>query len=124
MKFWGFIGGVAVGAAATLLVSFVSALVRDTPPPPIFSALPTATAQIPSAVDHAVKAHFPIGGTEDDLIAELSEMGFIIKKGTQGLWADYAGGGFACTESFSVTWKAGADRIIEEVSGGYHLSCL
>ena len=124
MRIGTFAGGLAVGVAVTLLVGFISQVFKDIPSPEIFASLPNETIEIAPAVDSAVKARFPPGSSEDDLIADLSAMGFIIRKGERGLWADYPAGGSGCLNSFSVEWSATADRLIEEASGYYHLSCL
>jgi len=124
MRIGTFIGGVVVGAAVTLSVGFIGALTKETPRPGIFSSLPDQTPEIAPAVDRAVKARFPAGTSEDSVVADLSEMGFVIRRGEGGLWADYSAGGSVCTESFLVTWRPQQDRSIEEISADYHLSCL
>jgi hypothetical protein len=124
MRIGTFAGGFAAGVAVTLLVGLISQVFKDTPSPAIFASLPNKTTEIEPAVDSAVKARFPSGSTEDDLIADLSAMGFVIRNGERGLWADYTAGGSGCMNSFSVEWSATADRLIEEASGYYHLSCL
>ena len=124
MRIGTLVAGVVIGAAAVLMVWLVGALVKDTPVPPIFASLPSKTVEVAPAVDRAVKARFPAGSNEDRLIADLSEMGFVIRRGDGGLWADYTAGGFVCTERFIVTWSARNDRSISEVAGDYHSSCL
>jgi hypothetical protein len=124
MKIGMFAGGMAAGVAVTLLVGFIGQVFKDTPRPAIFSSLPNKTLEIAPAVDSAVKARFPSGSSEGSLIADLSAMGFLMRQGERGLWADYTAAGLGCTESFLVTWTTGPDRSIEEASGDYHLSCL
>lgn len=124
MRIGKFAGGTAVGAAVTILGVGIGQVFDEAPRPPIFSSLPTETLEIAPAVDTVVKASFPTGSSEDTLIANLSAMGFVVRQGERGLWADYTAGGFGCTESFLVSWVSGPDGLIEEVSGGYHLSCL
>lgn len=119
-----FAGGLAAGAAVTLIGVGIGQVFKDTPRPSLFSSLPPEALAIAPAVDTAVKVRFPAGSSEDALIACLSVMGFVMREGEGGLWAEYTAGGLGCTESFSVTWVSGPDGLIEEVSGHYHLSCL
>jgi len=124
MRIGTFAAGIAVGVAATLLASLVGQLLHNIPRPLIFATLPNDTREIAAAVDQAVKTRFPPGSSEDSLIAELSAMGFQVRLGERGLWADYSAGGPGCVENFLVAWSAGPDRSIDGASGDYHLSCL
>jgi hypothetical protein len=124
MRIGTFVGGMAVGASVTLLVGFIGQLFNDTPRPVIFASLPDKTLEIAPAVDRAVKARFPTGLSEDSVIADLSAMGFLIRQGDRGLWAEYTAGGSVCIERFLVSWSASPDQLLEEASGDYHLSCL
>ena len=119
-----FLKGAVVGAALTFSVGFLAFALRDTPRPSIFASLPTNTVDIAPAVDQAVRAEFPIGASEDRVISVLSAMGFVIRQGEEGLWADYTAGGSLCTESFVVSWETRPDDLISDISGDYHLSCL
>jgi hypothetical protein len=124
MKARSFLAGVIVGGAIAFVAGLVGTTLRDTPRPPLFASLPSKTVDIAPAVDRLVKAEFPAGTSQDSAIAALSKMGFVIRQGENGLWADYTAGGFLCTESFLVTWEPAEGRSIAGASGDYRSSCL
>jgi len=124
MKFGAFALGAAFGVTLTLASTLFAGLARDVPRPSIFAQLPSKTIEVEPEVDRLTKITFPPGTREERLIADLSEMGFTLRLGKDGLTATYSAGGFICTESFYVTWHTSQDRTISSTTGGYLPSCL
>lgn len=103
-----------------LLGAYILLLIETEPErPEMFRDLPQTTVEVESEVDRRVKARFPIGTPEVELLAALSDMRFEISAGH----ATHDVASFMCPESFSIEWKLDSDRAVSEISGGYYLSC-
>ncbi len=118
-----YLGFTLLGAALVMVASFVQALREDVPPPPL-QGLPNQVDLIGPEFQSRLEANFPIGTTEERLIAGLSQWGFKFVESEQGLWADLEVRSFGCTDGFSVEWNTDEQGVVSELQGHFHLSCL
>ena len=102
---------------------------------PFFNPTPTLgrnlTDQIFVAIkefDQRVKQQFPVGSSEQDMVAELRREGFAeFGSGSERFpkWARWDGPGqIVCRKELSVIWRSGSDGRIAEISGQYDNICL
>lgn len=113
-----------LASIGTLVIVWVQSGLGDRPYPEPFKSLPPTTADIPAAVQSAVEAAFPVGTPEPELIAKVSQWGFVLDVTEGQLRADYVAGGFICSHYLSITWKSNEQRQVSEVLGASHLSCM
>lgn len=94
------------------------------PLPPIADKLPSNVRQAEPEFDRRVKAAFPIGIPEGDMILKLQGDGFKISPpGPDGYRSgDIKRGDFICQTIWSVRWRADAG-ILREVFGVYGHRC-
>ena len=80
--------------------------------------LPSKYAEGEKSFDERVKARFPIGTREADLVAELRNQGFSIDRDSADCKCATKTRGLIFRTLWSVRWRAKADRI-EKVWGVY-----
>ena len=127
MRIGGWLSHGCVAAAAisgTLAFVWVQSGLGEEIYPGPFRSLPETAADVPAAVQSAVAQAFPIGTPELELIATVSQWGFVLHASDGRLRADYVAGGFLCTHYLSINWRADERERVSEVNGDSHLSCL
>jgi hypothetical protein len=73
----------------------------------------------------ALRARFPVGSPESALTGALhgSDFHFGDAKGGEHMARNYWGGGMACTDIYTVTWRTGPDGRLADVRGDVEGSC-
>ena len=113
--------------AACLLALTLSACVTA---PPIGQPLPPAFKDANAAFDLRVKAKFPVGSAQSDLLAELAREGFKVTPCAdptgQGCdyqhFASWRRAGAACDRNWQIVWNADG-AVISKVEGRYYSTC-
>jgi hypothetical protein len=124
-------GRFALWPIATLVLMFASfAMGRLTG---AFHGLPTLVATLPGdesefsrQFDERIRARFPLGASEDGLIAYLAAEKFTPEWRRRGdanasvfLW-----NGLICKKVIRVAWRADAAGLLDEIGGTYESQCL
>lgn len=116
---------IAIAAAlATVVFVWVQSGFGQKPYPGPFQRLPETTADIPAAVQSLVADAFPVGTPETELIATVSQWGFVFRTVEGQLRAEYTADRFVCSNYLSITWKTDEHRRVSEVFGSSYLACL
>jgi len=76
------------------------------------------------AVQSLVAEAFPSGTPEAELIATVSQWGFVFHTTEDQLRADYIAGGLVCSNYLSITWKTDEHKRVSQVLGSSYRSCL
>jgi hypothetical protein len=122
---WSKYSAIAMAAGlATLVFVWVQSGLGHKPYPGPFQALPETTADIPAAVQTLVADAFPVGTPEIDLIATVSQWGFVFHTTDGQLRADYTAGSLVCSNYLSIVWKSDEYERVTEVLGTSYLACL
>ncbi|UXN76075.1 hypothetical protein N8D56_25550 (plasmid) [Devosia sp. A8/3-2] len=111
-------------ACATLVLVWAQSGFGQTPYLGPFQSLPETTADIPAAVQRLVADAFPVGTPETELIATVSQWGFVFHATGDQLRAEYTADRFVCSNHLSITWKSDEHRRVSEVFGSSYLACL
>ena len=68
---------------------------------------------------------FPTGTTVENIQQELSRQGFQVKQEKDGKrYAEFLRPGFPCQVSWIISWRNGADGIVEDLTAHYQTECL
>jgi hypothetical protein len=98
-------------------------------PPPIGGNLPGGTwHDVSSAFNARVQRRFPIGSSEDDMLAELRRENFKTETYDKSVSRYQFSAvrelpGFPCKRFWTIQWNTDAGKITE-IDGGYGGSCL
>lgn len=125
MGLWPKYSAVAMAAAfATLVFVWMQSGFGQKPYPGPFQGLPETTADISAAVRSLVADAFPVGTPEAELIATVSQWGFVFHTTDGELRAEYTADGFVCFNYLSIIWKTDEHKRVSEVLGSSYLACL
>jgi hypothetical protein len=97
--------------------------------PPIARDLPSTLADLQPAFDQRVKERFPVGASEQEIVAELRDEGFTPldpkkwKLGTFASVAAYEARRFPCVFDWTIYWSAENGKIAA-IKGGFFSGCL
>ena len=94
--------------------------------PAIAATLPGVEADFSRELDIRIRERFPVGTSEESLIAYLSDEGFAPQwpRGNDPNESDFIRNGLLCTDVVRVFWRADAEGILTDVSGAYESGCL
>lgn len=114
----------------TLLLMAVSFVVgRKTggfrPLPSIAATLPGDESEFGRELDARIRERFPIGTSEDKLIAYLANEGFSPewRRREDSNASAFIWNGLICTKIVRVFWRSNATGVLSEVSGAYQSQC-
>jgi hypothetical protein len=115
------LGAAVVLAAAAGYVGFAVLPDLADHPPRLAQGLPANPLEADPAFDARIKAAFPPGSAEADLIRQLSDDGFTLSTAETNGWARDVS--FPCERSWQVDWDA-KDGLLTASRGQYTDSCL
>lgn len=127
------IGGIIVGVVATIAIEALILGVRwlessksPQPLPALIRDMATAVDQITPTFSDRIKARFPIGSDENELISELRSEGFEPRWNLRGepRVAVLVRGGPACREEWRVFWRTDASDMVAVIGAEYAPICL
>jgi len=94
--------------------------------PAIAATLPGDESEFSRELDERIRDRFPIGASEDSLIAYLADQKFTPEwrrrddaNATAFVW-----NGLLCKRTVRVFWRADAAGLLTEVGGSYQSDCL
>jgi len=93
--------------------------------PAIAATLPGVEADFSQELDGRIRDRFPIGTSEEGLIAYLSDEGFVPQwpRRNDPNESDFIRKGLLCTDVIRVFWRADASGVLTDVSGAYESQC-
>ena len=94
--------------------------------PAIAATLPGSEGEFSRELDVRIRERFPIGSSEEDLIAYLSGDGFVPqwRRREDANESDFMRNGLLCTDIVRVFWRADATGVLTDVGGAYESQCL
>jgi hypothetical protein len=116
---------------ATLALMFVSfAVGRRTGGfhsfPAIAATLPGEESEFSRELDDRIRARFPVGASEDSLIAYLADQRFTPewRRRDDVNASAFVWNGLLCRRTVRIFWRADAAGLLTEVGGSYRSDCL
>jgi hypothetical protein len=116
---------------ATLALMFASfAIGRSTGGfhsfPAIAATLPGEESEFSRELDDRIRQRFPIGASEEELIAYLADQRFTPewRRRDDVNASDFVWNGLLCRRTVRVFWRADAAGLLTEVGGSYQSDCL
>lgn len=107
------------------------AVTHPYPLPPLARGLPSGVVwkEANDVFDKRVRAEFPVGSPENEMLSELTSQGFKLAtwfKADDGhKLAEFEGSQFPCALRWEITWRADSNGKLLDISGHYgEAGCL
>ena len=94
--------------------------------PDIAATLPGDESQFSRELDERIRERFPVGTSEDKLVAYLAGEGFVPdwRRRDAANAAAFAWSGLLCKKIVRASWRADAAGVLTDVNGAYESQCL
>ena len=94
--------------------------------PAIAATLPGEESEFSRELDDRIRNRFPVGTSEDSLIAYLADQKFTPEWRRRGdvNASDFVWNGLLCRRTVRIFWRADAAGLLTEVGGSYQSDCL
>lgn len=123
--------GMRARLVALVLIAMEVASCAGRPPPQLGRNLPRAFAAARPVFNERVRARFPVGSGEQQMLVELQRQGFRVSADPANLAtptpyehkATYESRNIACNIRWSVRWNSTAGKITADM-GDFGASCL